>query len=234
MRRQAITAAIERARRPGPPRLEVLGRAPARPRTAGLVAGSYDPMTEAHAALAEALDAELTLLVWSPATLPKESGPGGDPAPPLLEPEERIASMLAWCAARPGTGVAICSHGLLADQVQAAVTAFPGARLVLGVGSDKVLQLLDPGWYEDRDGALAGLFSQADVVYAVRRGDEERLRHVLAGEPSWANRFRRLDLHSEVAALSSRAVRLAVRRGQDVTHAVPAEVLPFVAAAVAR
>src|ERR671918_198607 len=76
--RRFLTEAVRRATLPGQPRLEVLGPAPSAAGSVGLVAGSFDPMTAAHAAFAEALDTELTLLVWSPATLPKEAGPGGD------------------------------------------------------------------------------------------------------------------------------------------------------------
>jgi len=185
-------------------------------------------MTVAHAALAGSVGAELALLVWSSATLPKERGPGGGLVVPLLEPEDRLASMLAWCAPRPGARVAICSHGLLADQAEAAAASFPGARLVFGIGSDKVLQLLDPGWYEDRDADLGRLFARAEVAWALRSGDEEPIRAALGREPRWRDRFRRIDLPPHVKALSSRAVRAAVRLGDDVSGAVPAEVLAFV------
>src|ERR671919_478967 len=130
--RRFLVEAVRRATVPGRPRLEVLGPAPSAADTVGLVAGSFDPMTAAHAALAEALDTELTLLVWSPATLPKEAGPGGDPSAALLLPEDRLASVAAWCGSRPWARVATCSHGLLVDQVQAAAASFPRSRLVRG------------------------------------------------------------------------------------------------------
>lgn len=193
-----------------------------------MVPGSFDPMTVAHAALAGSVGAELALLVWSSATLPKERGPGGALVVPLLEPEDRLASMLAWCGPRPWARVAICSHGLLADQAEAAAAAFPGARLVFGIGSDKALQLLDPGWYEDRDADLGRLFARAEVAWALRSGDEERIHAALDRELRWRDRFRRIDLPSDLRALSSRAVRIAVRLGDDVSGAVPAEVLTFV------
>ncbi len=229
MNRDEIAAALERARRAGPLWLEVLGRPrPSDPGTVGLVSGSFDPMTVAHAALVHALGTELTLLVFSAATLPKEPGPGGPPHPPLLDEEGRLASMLAWCAGRTGTAVALCSRGLYADQAEAVAAAFPGARLRFGLGSDKVLQLFDPGWYRDRDADLERLFSLAEVAYAVRPGDEDRLRDRLADDPRWASRLRRLELPPEVAGVSSRAVRGALARGEDVSASVPPEVLPFV------
>ncbi|MGH2766723.1 MAG: hypothetical protein ACRDKA_12535, partial [Actinomycetota bacterium] len=96
MDRSFLTGAIERAGRPGRPRVEILGGPPPAVASVGMVAGSFDPMTVAHAALAGALGTELGLLVWSPATLPKQPGPRGAAAPPLLEPEDRLRSLVAW------------------------------------------------------------------------------------------------------------------------------------------
>lgn len=226
MNRRVLAAAIDRALRPGRPRLEILGVSPAAVRSAGLVAGSFDPMTVAHEALAAALGTDLTLMVWSPATLPKEAGPGGDPSPPLLEPEEVLASLLAWCDRRPWARVAVCSHGLLTDQVEAAAASFPRSRLVLGMGSDKVLQLLDPRWYQDRDAVLERLFDRAEVVEAARAGHAmEAVR-----EARWSHRIRTVRLPARLEAISSRTIREAIRRSEgDVSAAVPPEILPFVA-----
>jgi nicotinamide-nucleotide adenylyltransferase len=206
--------------------MEVVGTRPTDP-VVGLVPGSFDPMTVAHAALALALPAGAVLFVYSPATLPKEAGPGGGPEPPLLPQEDRVASVLAYCADRPWLGVALCSHGLLADQAAAAGEAFPGADLLFGVGSDKLIQLFDRKWYRDRDASLDVLFSRAGVAYAVRAGDEERVEQARAGGGRWAAKVRSLPVDPGVAALSSRAVRAALRRGEDVRGSVPAEILPF-------
>jgi nicotinamide-nucleotide adenylyltransferase len=224
MDRRGLGAAIDRAGRPGRPRLEILGTSPPAVGSVGLVPGSFDPMTVAHAALAAALGTDLTLLVWSPATLPKEAGPGGDPSPPLLEPEDVLASLLAWCGPRPWARVTVCSHGLLADQVEAAAASFPRSRLVLGVGSDKVLQLLDPRWYEDRDAVLERLFDRAEVVAAARAGQTMEV----VREARWSDSIRTVRLPAGLEAISSRAVREAVRRREDVSAAVPPEILPFV------
>lgn len=222
--RRALAAAIGRTARPGRPRLEILGASPTPVRSVGLVAGSFDPMTVAHAALAEALGTDLTLLVWSPATLPKETGPGGAPSPPLVEPETVLASLVSWCEPRPWARTAVSSHGLLVDQVEAAAASFPRSRLVLGMGSDKLRQLLDRRWYKDRDSVLDRLFDRAEVATAARSGAGPDV----ADEPRWAGRIRAVRLPAEVAAVSSRSVREAVRAGRDVSSIVPPEVLPFV------
>jgi nicotinamide-nucleotide adenylyltransferase len=224
MDRGRIREALDRARRPGPPRLEVLDGGHGAGGV-GLVPGSFDPMTVAHLGLAEALDSDLGLFLYSPATLQKESGPGGPPEPPLLSEEDRVASVLAVVRPRPRLGMAVCSHGLLADQAEAAARAFPRSSLVFGVGSDKIRQILDPRWYRDRDADLSRLFTLAEVAYSVRSGDDRPEPAEAAGP--WGSRIRRLDLDPRLARVSSRTIRAALRRDEDVSAVVPDEVGPF-------
>ena len=229
-----IGRALARLGEPGPPRLEVLWPyAPGSPDRVGLVSGSFDPMTLAHAALADALAgiAELVLFLYSPGTLPKEHGPGGYPGLPLLDPRDRVASLLAYCRSRPRRGVALCSHGLYVEQAEAARKAFPGADIVFGMGSDKVLQLVDPAWYgggaPERDASLGKMFSTARVAYALRRGEEDRLGEALEEAKRWAGRIEPLAFPPELTGLSSRRVREEIARGADVAELVPPEVMPF-------
>ena len=222
----AIRAALERSRAPGGPRLDVLRPAPA-VKVLGLVPGSFDPLTVAHAALAEALDTDLTLFLYSPRTLPKRAGPGGVVRAPLMEEEDRVASLVAYCRTRHGLGVALSPHGLLIDQAEAAAASFPRARLVFGVGSDKIEQILDPRWYPDPGTALGRLFMLAEVAYAIREGDRDPL-HARPGDAArWRGRFHPVELPEHVRAISSRRIREAVRRGERADPMVPPEVRPF-------
>ena len=50
------------------------------------------------------------------------------------------------------------------------------AALSVIVGSDKLLQLFDPRWYENRDAVIATLLDRAHVRYGLRAGDEEAVR----------------------------------------------------------
>jgi nicotinic acid mononucleotide adenylyltransferase len=223
--REAISAALLGLRRPGPARLEVLdGGGPAG--RVGVVPGSFDPMTVAHATLARALGdggCDLVLLLYSPQTMPKER----DAEPPLLTPEARVASLLAWSVPREGFGTALCSHGLIADQATAAGRAFPGADLVFGLGSDKVVQLLDPSWYEDPDEALSGLFRSARVAYGIRAGQGDRVQEALDREARWRDRLEAVELPDAVSEISSSRVRRLVRERRDVSDLLPEEVVPF-------
>jgi cytidyltransferase-like protein len=193
------------------------------PRVVALLSGSFDPLTIGHVALAEAAlnHANLVLLVYSVRTQPKEAGVPG----PLLSEEERLAVLEAFCEARPGIEPALCSHGLLAEQVEAAAARFPASDMALVMGSDKVRQLLDPRWYQDRELDLETLFSRANVFYAVRSEDEGVVEELLQQPENsrWRKRFVRLDVPPDVASVSSRGVRERVAAGKAVTQFVPSE-----------
>jgi nicotinate-nucleotide adenylyltransferase len=197
------------------------------PSTVALLSGSFDPMTIAHAALAEAATAraDLVLLVYSARTLPK----AGEGPPSLLSRRDRLRSMEAFARDRSQILPALASHGLLVEQADAAHVRFPRARLFLVVGSDKALQILDQKWYPDPGAALSRLFGLAGVLYADRSGEEGLVERTLARPENrvWRSSFERLPIPSEVAAVSSRDVRDRLRRGEDVRFLVPQQVHPF-------
>lgn len=215
--RQARTA-----RRP----VLVLDADPAPAGRVAILSGSFDPLTVGHAALARAALARtgLVVLTYSVRALPKEEGP-----PPLLGEDERLEAVARFCRARPGLVLGLCSHGLLADQAAAAAERFPGSRIHVAMGSDKVVQLFDPRWYADRDAALGRLFGAAEVLYAMRAGEEGRVEELLARPENarWAGLLSRLDVPAGTAGISSRLVRERLRRGEDVAGLVPDEVRPL-------
>lgn len=205
---------------------------PGDPAVVGLLPGSFDPPTVAHEALARGLarmGCGLVLFVWSVRTLPKEATPGGDPSPPLLDELGRLECLAALAGGRPELGVALTSHGLIVEQAEAAARRFPGSRLVVGMGSDKVLQLLDPRWYEDRTATLDHLTGLATLAYATRAGEEEAVERALTDpeHARWRRAFSDTGLAPGIAAVSSREVRTRLRGGLDVSGLVPPEVLTF-------
>jgi nicotinic acid mononucleotide adenylyltransferase len=112
--------------------------------------GSFNPLTVAHLAIAEAAWSQAAVdrvdLVVSRVPLAKE-----DVDRPLLE--DRVAVLREAAAARPWLGVRVTDDQLLAD------IAHRAALLVLG--ADKWAQILDPRFYggsaSARDAALARL-----------------------------------------------------------------------------
>ena len=210
---------LQELRRSDRPRLVLRPDPQAAPGSVALLAGSFDPITVAHAAMADAAlgRAELVVLLYSARTLPKEPG-----APPsMLEELDRLALLDRFVAGRPGLTVGVCSHGLLAEQVDAAAERFPGAELWVVLGSDKLLQLFDRGWYEDRDAVLDPMFARARVLFAVREGDEAAVMAALQANARWRGFVERLGVPPEIASISSRLVRERRRRGEDVSGLVP-------------
>jgi nicotinate-nucleotide adenylyltransferase len=191
-----------------------------------LLSGSFDPPTIAHVALAEAALAhvELVVFVYSVRTIAKE-GTGSIP-PALLGEAERLDAIDLVVGDRRDLAVAVASHGLLVDHLRAARDAWPSSELSLAMGSDKVLQLLDPAWYEEPEATLAELFGLGRVLFAVRTGEEAAVGAAVEASP-WRRRFHALDVPPEVAAVSSRLVRERLRAGQDVRSLVPPVILPL-------
>lgn len=223
-------AALERLTASGSPRLEVL-EAGSRPEVecVGLVPGSFDPVTVAHLALAEALRSAgcgRVVFVYSVKTMPKEAAE--DLLPPLLAPIERIQALLTISSHREDLAVGLASHGRYFEQAAAAQGAFPGAELLFGVGSDKLLQIFDPSWYEEAEAALETLFSCASVGYALRAGDRDAVERILGRYQRWAGRLVELDLPSGLAGVSSRHIRAAIASGRVPEELLPKEALPVV------
>ena len=227
-----IAGLLEALRRADRPTLVLRPEPASPPASVALLAGSFDPLTVGHAAMAGAAArlAELVVLVYSVRTLPKEH----TSPPPLLDEENRVAALERFCRAR-GYAAGLCSHGLLADQVEAADELFPEAELLVVVGSDKLLQLLDPRWYENVDATLEALFSRASVTFAMRSGDAGAVADAIespahAGWAPWSPQIRELDIDPAVAAVSSRDVRARIARGDDVSALVPEEFLRVIVA----
>jgi nicotinic acid mononucleotide adenylyltransferase len=192
-----------------------------------LLSGSFDPMTAAHEAMAQAAGerVDLVVLTYSARTMPKEPGA----PPPLFDERRRIETLRQFCTGRSGFAMGLCSHGLLADQVRAVGDRFPVAELWLVMGSDKVVQILDRSWYEGRDSSLTSMFTAARVLYAVRAGDEGKVETALSHPDNvrWKDRFERLSVREEIAAISSRMIRELVREGRDVSALVPEAIRDF-------
>lgn len=194
-------------------------------RAVALLPGSFNPPTAAHMllgerALSEGFDCVLLLLARN--TVGKE--PSG------LIAEDRLLAMRA--AANSTLGVAVGSHGLYADQAEAARALYPNAEIAFLVGSDKVVQIFQSDWYEDRDEALERLFGLAHLVVAPRSDQGELLREVLEARENrrFADAVSVLRLHPAVSDLSSTRVRGLLRSGAAPAGLVPPSVAELLSA----
>lgn len=185
-------------------------------RSVALLPGAFDPPTAAHLHLAErALRDGYQRVVFTLAVRTVGKRRTG------LTREDRLLALRAM--ASRNIVVAAVSHGLYADQAEAAARAFPGADIAFLVGSDKVFQIFDPRWYRDRDHALTRLFERARIVVAPRAGHMRALREVLTAPENrpFAERVEILRLHPAVGEMSSTRVRGLLRAGVQPSGLVP-------------
>ncbi len=195
------------------------------PHRIGVLCGSFNPLTLAHTELADqacrTFQLDQLLFTLAKVTVNKEHVIG-------LGLEDRLLLLLLYTAQRPKTGVALVNRGLYVEQAQAFCAIF-GQQVALFfiVGMDKLIQILDARYYQDRETALAQLFSLTSLVVANRGEMGRRAFDDLLNQP--ANRPYQADVHflalpESVGNLSSTAVRDA----RDVRGAqVPPEVAAF-------
>jgi nicotinic acid mononucleotide adenylyltransferase len=189
------------------PRLElVAGTLPMGAR-AGLLAGTFNPLTRAHAALAVAAHrtgSERVVLAMAPASLDKERLERAHPV-------DRLDWARTWARQQAWAAVAASSRPLLVDMAEA-LGGMTGGRVALLLGADKAAQLVEPRYYDDLDAALARLGVAASLLVADRAG------HPLVRLPLDVTR---LPTPSWTLARSSTEAREVARRGGPLDELVP-------------
>lgn len=217
--------------RPEPAAARVAGDPPPAGGSLGLLPGSFNPPTVAHQTLAQAgLTAGGLDRVWyslSTRTVDKEVVTGA-----CLEDRLLLLDLLAADDARLGT--LILNRGLYVDQAQIVRVAYPDlGALVFLVGFDKIVQIFDPRYYDDRDAALEQLFALASFLVAPRGSDEGPALAALLDRPEnrrFAGAVRPLDLPPELREVASSTVRGEVAGGGvQPEQTVPPIVAAFMA-----
>jgi nicotinic acid mononucleotide adenylyltransferase len=207
-----VAAALARARDAagGPPRLEPVDGPLPRVASAGLLAGTFNPFTRAHAALAVAghrAGCQLVVLAMAPVSLAKE---GLERAHPV----DRLDWAAAWARRHPWAVVAAASHPLLVDMAEALGRA-TGGQVALLLGSDKAAQLVEPRWYDDPAAALGRLGRAASLLVAERAGHPA---------PDLPVRVAPLPTPAWVPERSATQAREAAARGRPLDDLLPAAV----------
>jgi nicotinic acid mononucleotide adenylyltransferase len=216
------------AARSEPGAVQVAGASPAPGARLGLLPGSFNPPTIAHQTLALAgLAAGGLDRVWyslSTRTVDKEVVTGA-----CLE--DRLLLLDALVADDPRLGALILNRGLYVDQARIVRAAYPAlAELVFLVGFDKIVQIFDPRYYDDRDAALEQLFGLATFLVAPRGGDDTSTLTALLGRPEnrrFADTVRPLDLPVELREIASSTIRGGLAGGARPDETVPPVVARF-------
>jgi nicotinic acid mononucleotide adenylyltransferase len=160
-----LASALARMAAADTPRLEVVAGTLPRGVRAGLLAGTFNPLTRAHAALAVAghrAGCERVVLAMAPTSLDKERLERAHPV-------DRLDWACAWARRHPWAAVAVSSRPLLVDMAEA-LGRLTGGQVSLLVGTDKAAQLVEPRYYEDLEAALTRLGQTASLLVAERAG----------------------------------------------------------------
>jgi nicotinic acid mononucleotide adenylyltransferase len=209
-RRAPPGAALARMATTEAPQLELVAGTLGRDLRAGLLAGTFNPLTRAHAALAVAghrAGCERVVLAMAPTSLDKERLERAHPV-------DRLDWACAWARRNPWAAVAVSSRPLLVDMAEA-LGRLTGGRVSLLLGTDKAAQLVEPRYYEDLDAAITRLGQTASLLVAERTG------HPPARLPLEVSR---LATPAWTPARSATQARQAARRRERLDDLVPSAI----------
>ncbi len=191
--------------------------------------GSFNPPTTAHIALlkqarefARAHGPMTLYAAFSKRTVDKEAVE----RPLLLD---RIVLLDDILRKRlPHAGILLFNRGLYVEEAEAIQRSFPRVRRILFLlGFDKIVQILDPHYYKDRDASLAELFKRAELLVAPRGDAGEEELYKLLHQPQnerFARFIRPLPFGENYRNVSSTAARVGVN---GAASEVPQEVRRF-------
>ena len=206
-----LAAALARAADPAAgARLEPVAGDLPRGARAGLLAGTFNPFTRAHAALAVAghrRGLDRVVLAMAPVSLDKERLERAHPI-------DRLDWTRDWARDHDWAVAAVASRPLLVDMAEA-LGGLTGAPVVLLLGTDKAAQLVDARYYDDLGAAIARLDRAATLLVADRSG------HAL---PALPLRFARLATPGWVPERSATEARAAAAAGRPLRGLLPAAV----------
>ena len=128
----------------------------------------------------------------------------------------------------PGVGIMLFNRGLYVEQAEAIRNSFSQVRRVLFLmGFDKIVQILDPRYYTDRDASLIELFRLAELLVAPRGNDGQKELLDLLHQPQnerFARYIHPLAFDSSYRQISSTQAR---QQGDDLNAHVPREAREF-------
>lgn len=183
------------------------------PRRLGILAGTFNPPTCAHLALAEAALAHVDrVLLTLPGVLPHKSWEGASR-------EQREQMLTCVTEAREEFGAAVSDGGLFIDMVREARQLYPDAAFALVCGRDAAERIV--GWDYGQPGAIYELLREFSLLVAPRQGSYEP-------PPSIRHAVQHLE-GCRFDADSSTRVRETLRGGEDWRRLVPPEIAESVA-----
>lgn len=188
----------------------------------GVLGGAYNPITQAHLALADTVVQTLGIhevLFLLPAVPPHKPIFGASL-------EQRLAMMCLAVADRPYATVGLSSHGLFLDMYQGVLEVYPPATDVFFLtGRDAAERILT--WpYDDAPAALQQMFTAFQLIVCDRDGafqlpDSSLLR-------PYHRRIHSCSLPRQFNQISATEVRQRCQQGQGLDDLVPVAVAQYI------
>jgi nicotinic acid mononucleotide adenylyltransferase len=175
-RLKSVQALLDQLQPEAEPRASVVPGGPEPHGSVIVFPGSFNPPTTAHIALlkqarvfARAHESMTLYAAFSKRTVDKEAVE----RPLLLD---RIVLLDDILRKRlPHSGILLFNCGLYVEQAEAVQQSFPRVKRILFLlGFDKIVQILDPHYYQDRDASLSELFKRAELLVAPRGNAGEK------------------------------------------------------------
>ena len=200
------------------------------PARIGILSGSFNPPTLAHVELArrakQTFKIDHILFTISRVTIDKERVEG-------LSLEDRLLLLSLIAEEEGSASVAAVNRGLYFEHALAFRSLLgTQSRIYFIVGMDKMIQIFDPRYYQDRDAALKILFTEAQLIAAGRHPwGKEELGKLLDREENrpYQDRVYSLTLPEDVRGLSSSELRTVIAKGDSVGGQLPKVVERFIA-----
>ncbi|WP_201361108.1 hypothetical protein [Dictyobacter formicarum] len=192
--------------------------------------GSFNPPTVAHLALLKQaqryakaqLEPTHLYAAFSKRTVDKE----GVERPLLLDRVILLQDLL--CTRLPQTGILLFNRGLYVEQAQAIRHSFPKVKRILFLmGFDKIEQIFDPRYYEDRDASLEALFNLAELLVVPRGSAGEDALAELLQRPQNQRFARYVQSQPFDPAYRDISATLVRERGASYQHDITREVRRF-------
>jgi len=177
-----------------------------KPRSVGILAGSFNPPTVAHLELAQAASQQVDALICVvPRAFPHKDYTGATL-------EQRV-EMLESAGLEIPYAIAVTDRGLFVDIGRECREHYgPEARLAFVCGRDAAERILT--WDYGRPGVVEEMLREFELLVAPRGGH-------FAPPPQYRDRIHALEVGAGHEVVSSTAVRERIVRGEPWEHLVP-------------